>query len=220
MMKMVGRILAGSAVLALSAGAAAAQSIKDYPEVADTSFVQANGHKVLRIALDVPAPRKAVWERFTTTEGYRAWAVPVALVDGRLGGMIEGSYDFTAKVGDPDTIRNQIVVFQPEQTLAIRNVNAPKALPGREQFGEIVTVMEFADAGSGATRVTLTAVGYKPGEPYDTLYRHFGWGNAYSLTKLKESFTKGPIDWKLVQAQQEAQAAAKKVAPGAAKGAN
>ena len=147
MMKMVGRILAGSAVLALSAGAAAAQSIKDYPEVADTSFVQANGHKVLRIALDVPAPRKAVWERFTTTEGYRAWAVPVALVDGRLGGMIEGSYDFTAKVGDPDNIRNQIVVFQPEQTLAIRNVNAPKALPGREQFGEIVTVMEFADAG-------------------------------------------------------------------------
>ena len=131
MMKMVGRILAGSAVLALSAGAAAAQSIKDYPEVADTSFVQANGHKVLRIALDVPAPRKAVWERFTTTEGYRAWAVPVALVDGRLGGMIEGSYDFTAKVGDPDNIRNQIVVFQPEQTLAIRNVNAPKALPGR-----------------------------------------------------------------------------------------
>ena len=220
MMKMVGRILAGSAVLALSAGAAAAQSIKDYPEVADTAFVQANGHKVLRIALDVPAPRKAVWERFTTTEGYRAWAVPVALVDGRLGGMIEGSYDFTAKVGDPDNIRNQIVVFQPEQTLAIRNVNAPKALPGREQFGEIVTVMEFADAGSGATRVTLTAVGYKPGEPYDTLYRHFGWGNAYSLTKLKESFTKGPIDWKLVQAQQEAQAAAKKVAPGAAKGAN
>ena len=220
MMKMVGRILAGSAVLALSAGAAAAQSIKDYPEVADTSFVQANGHKVLRIALDVPAPRKAVWERFTTTEGYRAWAVPVALVDGRLGGMIEGSYDFTAKVGDPDNIRNQIVVFQPEQTRAIRNVNAPKALPGREQFGEIVTVMEFADAGSGATRVTLTAVGYKPGEPYDTLYWHFGWGNAYSLTKLKESFTKGPIDWKLVQAQQEAQAAAKKVAPGAAKGAN
>ena len=211
MMKMVGRILAGSAVLALSAGAAAAQSIKDYPDVADTSFVQANGHKVLRIALDVPAPRKAVWERFTTTEGYRAWAVPVALVDGRLGGMIEGSYDFTAKVGDPDNIRNQIVVFQPEQTLAIRNVNAPKALPGREQFGEIVTVMEFADAGSGATRVTLTAVGYKPGEPYDTLYRHFSWGNAYSLMKLKESFVKGPIDWKAQAARQQAQSASDKV---------
>ena len=220
MKKTVGRIAATAAALALAAGAAAAQSVKDFPEVVDTSFVQANGHKVLRIALDVPAPRKAVWERFTTTEGYRAWAVPVALVDGKLGGTIEGSYDFKAKIGDADNIRNQIVVFQPEQTLAIRNVNAPKALPGREQFGEIVTVMEFSNAPAGGTRVTLTAVGYKPGEPYDTLYKHFSWGNAYSLTKLKESFTKGPIDWKQVQAQQEARAAAQTVAPGAAKGAN
>lgn len=219
MMKTVGRIVAGAAAGALIAGPAAAQSVKDFPDVADTSFVQANGHKVLRIALDVPAPRKAVWERFTTTEGYRAWATPVAQVDGRLGGMIEGSYDFKARIGDADNIRNQIVLLAPERTLAIRNVNAPKALPGGKAFGEIVTVMEFDDV-AGGTRVTLTAVGYKPGEPYDTLYRHFSWGNAYSLTKLKESFTKGPIDWKQVQAQQEAAAAAKKVASGATKGAN
>lgn len=220
MKQMVGPLTAGAAVLAVWAGAAAAQSIKDFPEVADTSFVQGNGHKVLRIAIDVPGPRKAVWDRFTTTEGYKAWATPVARVEPRLGGMIEASYDFNASIGDADNIRNQIVVFQPEQTLAIRNVNAPKALPGRDQFGEIVTVMEFADAPAGGTRVTLTAVGYKPGEPYDTLYRHFGWGNAYSLTKLKESFVKGPIDWKQVQAQQEAQGAAKKVASDAPQGAN
>lgn len=212
-------IAAAVAALTLAAGAAQAQSVKDFADVTDTSFAQANGHKVLRIAIDVPAPRKAVWDRFTTTEGYRAWAVPIAQVDGRLGGVIEGSYDFKAKVGDADNIRNQIVLFQPERTLAIRNVHAPAALPGGKEFGEIVTAMEFEDV-AGGTRVTLTAVGYKPGEPYDTLYRHFSWGNAYSLTKLKESFTKGPIDWKQVQAQQEAQAAAKKVASGATKGAN
>ena len=211
MKKTVGRLVAGAAALAISAGAAAAQSIKDYPDVTDTSFVQANGHKVLRIAIDVPAQRKAVWDRFTTTEGYKAWATPVAQIEPKLGGTIEGSYDFNAKIGDADNIRNQIVVFQPEQTLAIRNVNAPKALPGREQFGEIVTVMEFSDAGPGATRVTLTAVGYKPGEPYDTLLKHFTWGNAYSLMVLKTSFVKGPIDWKKVEAQQQAQAAAAKV---------
>lgn len=211
---------AAAAALALSASAAVAQSVKDFSEVTDTSFVQTNGHKVLRIAIDVPAPRTAVWARFTTTEGYRAWATPVAHVDGRLGGVIEGSYDFKAKIGDADNIRNQIVLLQPERTLAIRNTHAPAALPGRKEFGEIVTVMEFEDLAAGGTRVTLTAMGYQPGEPYDTLYRHFSWGNAYSLTKLKESFVKGPIDWKQVQAQQEAQAAAKKVASGAAKGAN
>jgi uncharacterized protein YndB with AHSA1/START domain len=213
-----GRRLAGALALALLAGGAQAQSVKDFPDVADTSFVQANGHKVLRIAIDVPAPRKAVWDRFTTTDGYKAWATPVAQVDAKLGGMIEGSYDFNAKIGDADNIRNQIVLLAPERTLAIRNVNAPKALPGAKEFGEIVTVMEFEDAGANATRVTLTAVGYKPGEPFDTLYRHFSWGNAYSLVKLKESFVKGPIDWKQVQAQQAAKAAAAKVTSAAPKG--
>jgi uncharacterized protein YndB with AHSA1/START domain len=212
------RLLAGAAALALSASAASAQSIKDYPDVVDTSFVQANGHKVLRIAIDLPASRKAVWSRLSTSDGYRAWATPVAYVDGRLGGMIESSYDASAKIGDDDNIRNQIVVWAPERTLAIRNINAPKSLPGRSEFSEIVTVMELEDAPKGGVRLTLTAVGYKPGEPYDTLYRHFGWGNAYSLVKLKESFVKGPIDWKQVQAQQDAKAAAAKVAPGASKG--
>lgn len=204
-------LLAGAAALVLFVGAAQAQSIKDFPDVTDASFVQANGNKVLRIALVVPAARKAVWDRFTTTEGYKAWAVPVAKVEGSLGGVIEGSYDFKAKVGDPDNIRNQIVVFSPERTLAIQNIHAPADLPGRKEFGEIFTVMEFEDAPAGATRVTLTAVGYKPGEPYDTLYKHFSWGNAYSLMKLKESFVKGPMDWKAAEAQAQAKAASNKV---------
>lgn len=206
-----GLMLAGAAALVLLAGAAQAQSVKDFPEVTDSSFVQASGNKVLKIALTVPAGRKAVWDRFTTTEGYKAWAVPVAKIEPGLGGMIEGSYDFKAKIGDPDNIRNQIVVYSPERTLAIQNVQAPAALPGGKAFGEIVTVIEFEDAGPNATRVTLSAIGYKPGEPYDTLYKHFSWGNAYSLVKLKESFVKGPVDWKQAEAQAQARAASSKV---------
>jgi len=202
-----GAILAGAAALALLAGGADAQSIKDYPEVADQSFVQADGGKVLKIALVVPAPRQAVWDRFTTTDGYRAWATPVAHVTGGPGGVIEGSYNPAAKIGDPDNIRNQIVLWSPQRTLAIKNIQAPKDLPGRKAFAEIVTIMEFEDAPGGATKVTLTAVGYKPGEPYDTLYKHFSYGNAYSLMKLKESFVKGPIDWRAQDQRRQAQAA-------------
>ena len=62
--------------------------------------------------------------------------------------------------------------------------------------------------------VALTAIGDKPREPYLTLYRHFSWGNAYSLVKLKESFTKGPIDWKKQEAEAAAKAAAAKVQGG------
>ena len=40
-------------------------------------------------------------------------------------------------------------------------------------------------SGPGQTRVTLTGVGYKPGEPYDTLLRHFTWGNAVMIAPTK-----------------------------------
>ena len=88
-----GRILAGAAALALLAGGAWAQSVKDYPEVADGSFTEANGNHVLKLSLVIPADRKAVWARFTTTEGYKAWATPMAKVDFGLNGLIEASYD-------------------------------------------------------------------------------------------------------------------------------
>lgn len=199
-------LLAAAAVL-WAGGAHGAQSVKDYPEVVDSSFVQADGGKVLRIALVIPAARGLVWQRLTTSEGYRTWATPLAHVTGGLGGMIESSYDPAARIGNPDNIRNQIVLWSPERSLAIKNVQAPASLAGRREFAEIVTVMELDDVPGGATRVTLTAVGYKPGEPYDNLYRHFSWGNAYSLMMLKESFVKGPIDWSSQAAQQQAQSA-------------
>jgi hypothetical protein len=206
----LGRILAGAAALALLAGGAWAQSVKDYPEVADGSFTEANGNHVLKLSLVIPAERKAVWARFTTTEGYKAWATPMAKVDFGLNGLIEASYDAKAKLGDADNIRNRIVAYIPERMLAQRNENAPASLPGREKFGEIVTVIELEDA-PGGTKVTISGVGYRPGEPYDTLFRHFAWGNAYSLMVLKTSFVRGPIDWQKVEAQQQAKTAAAKV---------
>ena len=205
-----GRILAGAAALAVLAGGAWAQSVKDYPEVADGSFTEANGNHVLKLSLVIPADRKAVWARFTTTEGYKAWATPMAKVDFGLNGLIEASYDSHAKLGDTDNIRNRIIAYIPERMLVQKNENAPASLPGREKFGEIVTVIELEDA-PGGTKVTISGVGYKPGEPYDTLLKHFTWGNAYSLMVLKTSFVKGPVDWKKVEAQQQAQAAAAKV---------
>ena len=212
----LGTILAAAALLSLSASATLAQtpkpppSPKDFPQVADGSFAEANGSKVLKLSLVIPAERKAVWARFTTTEGYKAWATPMAKVDFGLNGLIEASYNADARLGDADNIRNRIIAYVPERMLVQKNENAPAALPGREKFSEIVTVIELEDA-PGGTKVTISGVGYKPGEPYDTLFNHFAWGNAYSLMVLKTSFVKGPIDWKAQAARQQAQAAAAKV---------
>src|SRR4051794_30500062 len=115
----VGSILAAAVMLSLSTGATLAQtpeappkptpSVKDYPEVADTSFTEANGNHVLQLALVIPAERKAVWARFATAEGYKAWATPMAKIDFGVGGLIEASYDSHARPGDADNIRNRII---------------------------------------------------------------------------------------------------------------
>ncbi|MCR5879002.1 SRPBCC domain-containing protein [Phenylobacterium sp. J367] len=214
-LKMTG--LAATAAVALGLPALAQEmSPKQFPEVADGSYVDGKGERVLRLSLVVPVERAKAFDAFSTAEGYRAWATPVAQVDLKVGGIIETSYDPAAKFGNPENIKNQILAYEPGHMLVFRNVQAPSGLPGREKFGDIVSVAQFEDAGPGQTKVTLSSIGYAPGEPYDTLYRHFAWGNAYSLTKLKESFVKGPVDWQAAAAKQEAAKAAAKVASGGA----
>ena len=98
--------------------------------------------------------------------------------------------------------------------LSIRNVQAPKALPYRELFAKVSTTIELEDLGQGRTRVMLTAVGYGTGTGFDTLYRHFEWGNAYTLDALKTRFDTGPIDWAAVEARRKVAAASAVVQGG------
>jgi hypothetical protein len=56
--------------------------------------------------------------------------------------------------------------------------------------------------------VTLTNAGYGTGERWDTLYRHFEWGDAYTLAELKSRFEHGPVDWAALAAKSKAEAAA------------
>ena len=213
--------LAGAAALSLSVAQAAEPAKfpdwRQYRDVTNSSFVEADGDRVLQLSIVVNATPAQVWDAFTTAEGYRAWVAPVSAVDLRIGGDIEASYDPAAKIGGPDNIRNRIVAYVPQRLLSFRNVQAPKALPHRELFGEIVTTLEIEDLGAGRSRVSLTAVGYGAGEGFDFLYRHFEWGNAYSLNELKKRFETGPIDWAALFERQRAAAASATVTGGTTK---
>lgn len=186
-------MIAAVALLAL-AGPAGAQprpgSWKDFPGVSNTSYVDAAGQKALQLSMDIPAPPKAVFEAFATTDGFRSWAVPTAKVDLRTGGEIEASYDPKARIGDPGNIRNQIVTFIPDQLLVIRNVQAPENFAGKGEFQKTVTVIEFTPIADG-TRVRITNTGYGDSAEARTVYGHFEWGNAYTLAELRKKFAKG-----------------------------
>lgn len=204
-----------AALTLLLAGGAQAASWKDFPGVENSGFTEADGDRVIQLSIVVPAPRAEVWRAFTTSDGYRTWATPLASVDLKVDGIIETNYDAAAKLGSAENIKNQITAYVPERLLVVRNVQAPTGFPGAAEFARTAVVIELSELTPQSTRVTLSGVGYGAGPVFDNLYRQFEWANAYSLAELKSRFVTGPIDWAARAAKEKAAAADRKVQGGA-----
>lgn len=191
----------------VAAGLACAAPTLAASAVVDGSRAEADGTRTMDLSIEVPAAVQEVWAALTTADGWRSWAAPVAHMDFRLGGIIETSYDPAARAGAPGNIRNEIVAFVPQRMLAIRNVQAPpKTAFDVPTFQSLHTVVLVEPMTPARTRVSFVQPGYRSGEPWDTVYKHFAWGNAFTLEQLKTRFEQGPVDWK----KRAEQAAAKK----------
>jgi uncharacterized protein YndB with AHSA1/START domain len=165
--------------------ASAASAAGKYPDVRDTSMVDAQGSRVLQFSIDIAAPAKAVWDAFMDAPTVRRWAAPLAIIDARQGGTMEESYDAKAKAGDPENIRHDILALVPGQTAVIRNTNAPSKLPGRDFYGRVVSIIQVQDLGGGRTRLSISQTGYAPGPEFDKLYAFFSEDNAWAMEQLK-----------------------------------
>jgi uncharacterized protein YndB with AHSA1/START domain len=161
---------------------------KEFPKVDDTSYAETNGNRVLRISTEVPATTDEVWRLLSTAEGWKRFSVAFAVVDFQIGGMIETSYDAKAEAGNPANIKNEIVAYVPGKMLAIRCVQAPPKFENAKEFFSTATVMELERISDKRTKVTLTAVGFRPGAAYDDLYKKFRWGDSYTLERLRAVF--------------------------------
>jgi uncharacterized protein YndB with AHSA1/START domain len=174
-----------------------ATAFADPAGVTDTSFKDADGHRVQQLSAIVPAPLSEVWKAFTTDDGFKRWAVPMTHITLGNDGMMESSYSIASRVGDPDNIKNRIVAYLPEKLLVLQNAHVPKGGPfDPVLIATLRTIITF-DAVDGAhTKVTEAQVGYGDGAGYDSMYQHFRAGNAYALQSLVKSFISGPVDWK------------------------
>lgn len=205
------RLGAALALTLVAATAAGQGAVRMPPSVENLSAAQPDGTRMIELRVAVPAPLPAVWDAWATADGFRSWAAPVVGVDFRLGGAIEASYDFAAKLGDRNNIRNAIVALVPQRMFAIRNVQAPEKAPfDAAAFQTLHTVVLFESRGANETQVTIVMPGVGSGPAYDGVYKHFEWGNAYSLDMLRRRFVDGPTDWaKMAAAAAEAKAKAK-----------
>ena len=164
--------------------------------ITNTSYVAADGMRVLRLSIVVPATSRQVWEALTTTEGVKSWAVPVAHLDFRVGGIWESSYNKDGQIGDPGNIQNRFLSYVPMKMISFQAINAPPTFQHPEVLKDIFTVNEIEELSPNSVRVTSSMVGYKNNEAHDAVYKFFERGNASSLQQLYDRFTKGPREWK------------------------
>lgn len=205
---MIRRLAAAVAAVLAIAGTAHAQAPPPSP-VTTLLTAEADGTSTLDQRVVVNATAEQVWQALTTSDGWRGWAAPFAEVDFRLGGFIETSYRPDAQAGSPENIRNQVLAYLPKRMFAIRNVRAPPKAPfDVAAFQSLHTIVLVEPLSDRTTTVAFVQPGYRAGEPYDTVLKHFRWGNGWTLEQLKKRFDSGPVDWAKLAA--EAQKAAKK----------
>jgi uncharacterized protein YndB with AHSA1/START domain len=136
----------------------------------------------------IAAPRDAVWAAFTTKEGQESWNVAHAEIDLKVGGKMRTHYDAAGRIGDPNTIENIILCFEPQKMLAIQVQNPPEKFPYKDAVKKMWTVLYFDAAGPALTRLRVVGTGYGDDEDSRKLRAFFDKGNAYTLKKLQEKF--------------------------------
>lgn len=155
----------------------------------------ATAELALRHSAVIPASLANVWAAWTTTEGLRSFVAPVIDLDFRVGGRWESSYNPQAKIGDSTNIANEVLCYLPMEMLAIRIIQTPPGFPDPEVGKRLWTVMQFEPVDEGHVKVTSTMLGWRDGDETGPVFALFLRGNAYTLGKLYERFTSGPIAW-------------------------
>jgi len=141
----------------------------------------------------VEAPPSAVWTAWTTKEGRESWELAHAEVDLKVGGRMLAHYDAKGKIGDPNTIENIILAFEPNRMLAIRVGKPPEKFPFKEAIKTVWHVIYLEDAGPGRTRVRVVGLGYGSDEESKKMRGFFAQGNAYTLKKMQDHFAKKSV---------------------------
>lgn len=116
----------------------------------------------------------------------------MSVVDFRIGGAIEASYDPRGHLGDPQNVKNAFVAYIPDRLLVFRNVQAPDGLPGREAYPKTIKTVEFEAMGPSQTRVTVSGTGFGAGADFDALYGFFSRGDGGMLAMLKTAMETPP----------------------------
>ncbi len=143
-----------------------------------------SGGRTLLQEVTVAAPVDEVWNAYTTSEGWMAWAVPQAEANFVPGGSIRTAYE--GEVGDPGTITLQIVNFVPHRVLTLQTdvqENWPEFM--QEDADRLYNIILFTEVGENQTRIESYGVGYGNSPQYENLLQYFNSANKTLMANLK-----------------------------------
>ena len=144
-----------------------------------------NPELVLTQQFTVHAPITAVWNAYTTKEGWESWAVPLAEVELKVGGSIKTNYNKAGEIGDSTTILTHIVNYVPLRVLTLQaeiTDNFPEFM--KKEAKDFYNVIYFDELEEGKTQVTSFGIGYKNNPKYLALMKYFIPANEMLLNNL------------------------------------
>jgi uncharacterized protein YndB with AHSA1/START domain len=139
----------------------------------------------------VAAPVEEVWKAWSTAEGQKAWMVAHSEVDLRIGGSMRTHYDPKGTLGDPGTIENTIISYEPLRMLSMKVHKAPQSFPFPNAIRSMWSVVYLDPEGPQSTRVRIVSLGFGADAAARAMRAFFDRGNAYTLRKLQERFAPG-----------------------------
>ena len=136
----------------------------------------------------INAPISAVWNIWTSGDGYKALGVAKADVDLRVGGLIRSHYNPAGVLGDEGTIVNRILAYESQRMIAIRIEQVPKGFPFKDVWKQTWTVLTMTDLGNGRTHLRIASMGYGTDEQSLAMRRFFEVGNEATLKAIQSHF--------------------------------
>jgi uncharacterized protein YndB with AHSA1/START domain len=138
----------------------------------------------------VDAPLDQVWTAFSTGEGLRSWLAPHAEIDLRVGGIMRSNYNASGKLGDPETIENTILSFEPHRMISIRVSRAPENFPFPNAVYQMWTVVYFDAIRPNQTGIREVSLGFTTDPESQRMRAFFQKGNATTLSQLQRHFAR------------------------------
>jgi hypothetical protein len=98
--------------------------------------------------------------------------------------------NYKGRLGDPDTIENAILSFEPQRMLSIKVAKPPANFSFPNAIREMWTVVYFSEAGPNRTHVREVSLGFSSDPESQKMRAFFDHGNASTLSQLQRHFAR------------------------------